>query len=152
MTRVEFFSGKRPTVLRIDSLIDSTRTTYSKPKDNSVSVYVERVNNNGVLLERMWYYISGLKYFHNDSHPAIECFYPDGTKSREEWYQRGVPFRIKGPVKCLWNIDGSIRKQIWFINGENKTREINKWIRDLNIEKDYNKWSVDEHMLYKLTW
>jgi antitoxin component YwqK of YwqJK toxin-antitoxin module len=49
--------------------------------------------------------------------PSIISYYPNGNKEKEFWYNEKVLHREDGPSIVLYNEDGSINSERWFLNG-----------------------------------
>lgn len=132
---------------------------------------VEEYTRNQKLISTIYY--NGMK-FHKENEPAINIWYTNGNKSLETWCIEGNEHRYGLPAKTTWRRTGQIKKQEWFeyglrhnsigpavisnhnyewfIRGNSITYEVRKWIRNLNLPRNYDEWSNELKMLFKMTW
>ena len=71
------------------------------------------------------------------------CEYSSGTLV---YYVNGLRHREDGPAVIY--TDGII---YWFINGENITYSVNKWLSGKTNITPYKKWDKDTRLIFKLT-
>ena len=105
---------------------------------------------------------------HRDNGPASIGYYQildeqSSTKSCgsiewQSWWLNGKRHRVDGPASIKYRLDGSILKQLWFLNGrklteeefQQKKKEISNTYKVLLLQSnlpsynDFEKWLVPE--------
>lgn len=101
------------------------------------------------------YYPNGnieCEYEYLDENICHEIYYYDnGNKSWELWGLNRLKHRIDGPAYISYNKNGDIRFEQWYINGINKTEELEKWISEKKLPR-YTEWDNNIKIIVKLTW
>jgi hypothetical protein len=92
---------------------------------------------DGGVIEREWW-LNGL--MHREDGPAFE------GRSHELWYIHGKCHRLDGPA----DINFSVNRTLWYINGYPCDEEIRKWAKERDI--DLNNLSDLDKAVIALEW
>lgn len=100
-----------------------------KPTDNISEIWV--IPNDGFVPSQHWM----IMQWHREDGPAISK--DDGSM---EWWVKNKRHRLDGPAVKKYLIDVDDFAYMWFINGKNITREIDR----LAEENSFDKFNIGE--------
>ena len=63
------------------------------------------------------------KTIHCNDGPAVSVYNPDGSILIERWYINNLLHRIDGPAEIWYNQDTSMGMKYWYINGKTLTKK-----------------------------
>ena len=115
--------------------------------------YIE-YHENGIKFRELWCFNDIL---HKVDGPAYQSWYDSSQLYKEEWYLNGKIHRAELPAVRTWNYIGKKITEYWYINGKHiiskDAATYKEWLIENNlIGKQYNFWTDEEKILWRLTW
>lgn len=122
-------------------------------EDKKTQPYIEYYHNTQKEYEQ---WTTNTEYHRVDG-PAIQRWFKDGKLDYQEWYINGKAHRIDGPAAQTWDHNGRLKYEAWILDNEElKPDEVikyKKWLVDYNLyNKQYNLWTDEEKVLWRLSW
>lgn len=105
---------------------------------------------NGVVNYEIWEQ-NGIK--HRDDGPADIIRYNNGRTKIETWVNNGIISNLFRPSIIKYKTNGDILEELWIWNETDITLNVLYWLEsnNLNIPKDWRKWSDDDRFLFKMS-
>ena len=118
-----------------------------------IEPFIKYWNNGNKKTE---YWLLAGKY-HRVGSPAFISYYALGTIQEEYWYLNGDLHRADAPAIVYYSKSNKIKQEYWYIVDKKlKDEEVivyKEWLIDNNLfSKDYNTWTDEEKILWKLRW